>query len=41
MHICINTYMHVTTINVKRDHEFEKARRGMWETLEGGKQREK
>lgn len=36
---CLYTYMSVTTINEKRGHEFETAMRGIWEGLEGVKEK--
>lgn len=30
-------HMHITTVNKKRGYEFKRARRGVWEVLEGGK----
>jgi hypothetical protein len=32
-----NICVYVTTINEKRSHEFERARRGVWEGAKGGK----
>lgn len=41
IYVCIHTFMYITTINKKRDHEFERTRRGLWEGLRGRKGREK
>lgn len=37
--VYVDTYLHITAINEKRGHAFERARRTIHESLEGGKGR--
>lgn len=41
--MCVHAYMcmHIITIHKKREHEFERVRRGVWEDLEGGNRMKK
>lgn len=37
VHVCVCVCMNKTTTDEKKGHEFERARRDKWESLEGGK----